>query len=270
MPAAWTANGAEIIFTSNRRGNSDVFRYDVKTESVTPLVTGPNEDVARALTPDGRWVLYTTRAEHEVVDSNTPWALMRVPVDGGTSQSLGPVPTRSELRCGSRPGSRCLLVEPIDNRLMFFELDPESGKQGKKLVELDPSPHEWWDFAWDLAPDGRWIAWIEPKENAPARLVLIDLDTKARREVELRSDETIGDIVWGQQGDFIYATGGGEGPLRRRWTKLLRLALDGSVVEIPSDAGDLGLGAPIPSPDGHSFVFSLLSSESAVWLLTNY
>jgi eukaryotic-like serine/threonine-protein kinase len=59
----WSADGREVIFTSSRSGNYDLFRKDVSSDQAEQrVVTLDSADYPRALSPDGKSLIYTQAA----------------------------------------------------------------------------------------------------------------------------------------------------------------------------------------------------------------
>ena len=63
-------------FSSDRNGNWDIFKQAIDPPSAEPLVTGPDDELAKGVTPDGLWLLYTIRKSG---DPSAPTKLMRMP-----------------------------------------------------------------------------------------------------------------------------------------------------------------------------------------------
>jgi WD40-like Beta Propeller Repeat len=53
---SFTRDGAAVFFTSARRGQMDIYRYDTATKSVTAVTTTPESEYSATLTPDGRYI----------------------------------------------------------------------------------------------------------------------------------------------------------------------------------------------------------------------
>lgn len=61
----FTYDGDAIIFSSDRgehgaKGWMNLFRYDLKTERISPYLTGPNNIRGPSFSPDGEWLAYTS------------------------------------------------------------------------------------------------------------------------------------------------------------------------------------------------------------------
>jgi Tol biopolymer transport system component len=63
LAPAWSADGKTILFTSDRRGERDVYRKDVAGQKPeTVVLSSPESKSLNALSPDGRMLIYDTGA----------------------------------------------------------------------------------------------------------------------------------------------------------------------------------------------------------------
>ena len=59
LSPAWAPWGGEIAFTTFKRGNPDLYLYDLKRAASYPFSTRPGLNTAPSYTPDGKWVACT-------------------------------------------------------------------------------------------------------------------------------------------------------------------------------------------------------------------
>lgn len=57
--AAWSPDGQQIVFQSDRNGTLDLYVVDLKTKVLAPLVVGPGHSAFPAWSPDGKSVVYS-------------------------------------------------------------------------------------------------------------------------------------------------------------------------------------------------------------------
>ena len=55
---AWSPDGSQIVFTSNRAGSPDIWRMPVGGGVATALTSGPGNDFQPRWSPDGAWVAF--------------------------------------------------------------------------------------------------------------------------------------------------------------------------------------------------------------------
>jgi Tol biopolymer transport system component len=79
VPLAWTADSKAVVFSSDRTGVWKLYRQALDQAQAEPLTTGPDENRFARLSPDGRWVLYSSRAR----DGTQFARYIRVSISGG-------------------------------------------------------------------------------------------------------------------------------------------------------------------------------------------
>jgi eukaryotic-like serine/threonine-protein kinase len=114
----WTPDGAQIVFSSNRRGPTNIFslRLD-RPDEPRPVFTSREWQFATSLTPDGRGVLYGE------VKADTGWDIWTQPLDGATA---------ARKLLGTPAHERYARLSP-DGRVMAFVSD-ESGRNEVYVV----------------------------------------------------------------------------------------------------------------------------------------
>jgi len=74
--------GRFIVYSSNRSGSFHIWRYDRRSNRYLQLTFGSGYDNSPTVSPDGRWIVYTS-------SSSTYRVLYKIPIDGGTPIRLG-------------------------------------------------------------------------------------------------------------------------------------------------------------------------------------
>ncbi len=268
FPSAWMPDGESLLFSSGRRGTTDIFRRRIGGRDAEAVVTGPGEEFSGRVSPDGRWILYSTQRDRMGIPSTDPRSMMRVPASGGSPEEVFVYRSHFDsIRCGSRPGSRCVVAEmPLEpdkktfrNQITFWELDPVKGK-GELLAQVDGSG------SWELSPDGRRIVWHYVSEGDWVRLGILTLDGEERQELVLEGQEQIGPPSWCATGDCLYAVSQQEGK-----AVLLRIDLEGRTEVIPQAGESIPLTSGLLlSPDGRRVAFAKRLEESSVWLIEGF
>jgi hypothetical protein len=207
------------------------------------------------LAPDSRTLLYAIRPDDA---EPSRYILMRVPLEGGTSEEVpigGPL---DEFRCALDPGKRCVLRTTTKGQdYTYYDLDPMRGK-GRELARTKWSPGILGD--WDISPDGTHIAM--PIHNShPARIRMVALEQKPsepkERDVVLEGLTDLRGLVWAADGDAWFVSMD-----TSIGNRLLYVHLDGRFQLL----GDIQ-GWGVPSPDGHRIAFLDRIVATNAWLI---
>jgi eukaryotic-like serine/threonine-protein kinase len=255
FPHSWTADGASIIFESNRNGllNYNLYRQSIDRRESEPLVVSPFVKVMAHLSPNGQWLLYRETRDH------VTWKVMRVPAQGGTPEPvLTDLNISGEFRCALQAGAQCVLRTVENDQFVFHTLDPRLGK-GRELARTSWSPTVVGD--WDLSPDGFEAAIPNhDSRDGKIRLIALDLDGTGieERTVLVSGLKNLNGIVWAADSRGWYVstqtTAGG---------LLAYVDVEGRVFNLletplPTYA--------VPSPDGRRIAFPMWSVSSNAWL----
>jgi TolB protein len=84
---AWHPERVQVVFASNRTGDTELFLYDVATQELTQLTDRPGSDGEPAWLPDGR-IVYTAWVNNTPqlrwLDLQSPDSVHAIPIDLGT------------------------------------------------------------------------------------------------------------------------------------------------------------------------------------------
>ena len=145
LSPAWAPWGTEIAFTTFKRGNPDIYLFDLRRSASYPFSTRPGLNTAPSYSPDGKWIACTLsrdgNAEVYLVsrDAQTARRLTRNPrIDSSPCFS----PTGREIVFTSdRGGSPQLYVmdaEGVNQRLLTregkYNDSPQWSPKGEKIT----------------------------------------------------------------------------------------------------------------------------------------
>ena len=163
LPYSWTPNGRELIYSQNNSdGNWDLMAVSVESGETRPVVRTPFYEYSGKVSPDGKWIAYTTeltgQPEVWVQPFPDPETGEVTPISNGGGMQPEWARDTSELFFMTVDASQLMSVPvpesfdtPWDVPEMLFELPfvPAGGKQSKR---------------YDVAPDGRFLM---IREDAP-------------------------------------------------------------------------------------------------------
>ncbi len=278
-PSAWTADSSAVVFNSKGHGHYGIYQQFLNRDSAEPVVeTLPGyrayvglKDVALPkISPDGKWVLYTTRDTLPVLSGLSGWTkLMRVLVSGGLPEVVMTGDFYGPPSCTHVPASLCVIAIPTKDQtaLIFTAFDPQTG-QNHELARMhadlagfavDSNSRD--QFAWSLSPEGRRIAFLD-KSGGPIRIM--SLDGKPEQEVKVAGWHMLDSVNWTTNGKGLYVSGH-----TLRGSVLLYTDLRGNPQVLWIQEGGYETYA-IPSPDGRHLAIKSWTLDSNIWMMENF
>lgn len=250
---AWTPDGTQVIFSSNRNGTLDLFKQRPDSDVAEPFVVAPGNQLLARVTSDGQWVLYTDD------QPNKPTQIMRIPLAGGRPEQVVTLPAGLggvSLHCPYHGG--CVLIEHsprTDLPSVVFVLDPIRGRQ-QELTQLPAgSPGA------ALTADGEYFAYIMPEEKGIRNHIrLVPLHRNPPREIVVKNAVLLDSLDPFPTGGFLSREGATPPPT------LLFIAENGNASVLwRTQQGDVF--PAIPSPDGKHLAINMWTHQSNVWLI---
>jgi serine/threonine protein kinase len=182
-----------IVYSSNCAAGGAAFnlwQLDTKTGQRLQLTSGSNFDQHPDVTPDGRWIVYTSWP------SNVP-SLWKIPVGGGT-----PVPIfhpQAWNPAVSPDGTRlaCQVRENYDGRWRVAVLSLSDGSLQNEFPQMPTeSPVRW-------SPDGRALDYVDTRDGH-SNLWRQPLNSgRPRQLTRFLSAEHVQDFAWSRNGDKL-------------------------------------------------------------------
>jgi eukaryotic-like serine/threonine-protein kinase len=266
FPSAWTADSKALLLSYRHNGAMGLFKQNIGEEFAQPVSTGPlNASLAR-LSPDGAWILY---AGVPRTPPNTPARLMRVPVNGGDSETVLEMHDWIDIWC-SRGTAGCVVVERSQDRklLSVTAFDPMKGRGKLLRTTRLTAVQEYTNynfFAEALSPDGSTFAVTRNGENE-THIQLLSLLNGSDREITVKGWVNFVGLDWSVDGKGLYC-----GSVSPQGRTLLYVDLKGAARILRQYKGIGGGGIwGVPSPDGRSIAILGGNVNSNVWMLGGF
>jgi serine/threonine protein kinase len=274
-PTSWTSDNNAIIFESFQDGRWQVFKQSLNSDTADPIETGIDEDVLDArLSADGAGIFYV--AVSRGAGPSQMRRLMSIQLSGGTPKLVMSANTYGGPRCSRSPSTVCAIAEQTPDReqLVFTEFDRES--RGRELLRFKTDPKSYFDYVWDLSPDGTRIAVLKGSEN---RITILSLRGERPHEITVSNWSELQSVDWESGGEELLASSH-----TRDGVVLLRVDQRGRAHVVWEHKGSiapwnwppskwlLGPSAPwaVPSPDGHHIAIYEWNMNANMWMMQNF
>ena len=254
-PYGWTADGKSILFTSDRAGQSQLFRQRIDQPAPDLLVGGKDAITIARPSPDGTQVFYIVVPHGEKGQSQM--RLMRVPTSGGAPQLIFQRETIDNFQCATLPAKLCIFGIATARENRFVQFDPVSGQQTPLGFAVQGTKYNW-----TLSPDGKTIAlaqWRRPE------IQLVSTKDGSSRTLRLDSEMGVSSLDWAADGQSVWASSS----TFTGTQALLNIDLRGRVHQLFQDP-DKDVGWAIPSMDGRHIAFWEAGGSSNAWVLKGF
>jgi eukaryotic-like serine/threonine-protein kinase len=259
LPGAWTRDGRGVLFSSDRHGQSDIFKQALDQESAEPVVLGPDNKHDPVLTPDDNLLLYI----QDVAGSGE--RIMRVPQSGGSPEIVLEGKGINTLRCSRSPASVCVYGEegPERRECIFYAFDPMKGK-GSELSRVTlKQPID--RYFWDLSHDGSCLAFTQYLRGSQTHIQILPLSRGDAKDLVIKRDMQPTSLDWAiDDMGFLVGSCTPAGAL-------FFVDFSGRSDELWKSVAIYGLGPRgIPSPDGRYLAMLGWATDNNVWMLENF
>ena len=259
-PNDWTADSKAILFWSDRNGNSGIFKQAVDQDSAEPIITGPENDMAPRLSPDGSWILYAV-VPKDVEPPVLPSVLthiMRAPASGGPTQLVMESRGYDFHSCSIRPGGPCVVAEQTADlkQFVFTVFDPIKGR-GREVGRVGTLP-----VGWNISPDGSMLAVVTGKAHQN-QIRIFSVPGGAAHDLTVQGWSNLQILNWLADGKSM--TVSSQTP---HACKLLHVDLQGNAHPLWEQRASVCFA--VASRDGRYLALSGSSSNSNVWMIENF
>jgi serine/threonine protein kinase/Tol biopolymer transport system component len=258
LPAAWTLDSKNLVFTSDRNGRWGIFKQRLDRDTAELVATMPEGVEEARISPDGAWALLVvpTKTSGPSGAAN----LMRVSMTGGSPQSVLSAAIYDRPSCSRSPATLCALAERTGDhkQIIFTAFDPMKGR-GHELTRLDIETDA--AYTWDLSPDATRIAAL--KLNG-GRIHVLSLTGQPAKEITVKGWSGLQCVDWTADGTGLYVSSAG-----KESSVLLYVDLQGNARVIWQHGGWGGTRG-VPSPDGRRLAMLGSTHIGNVWMIENF
>jgi Tol biopolymer transport system component len=258
-------DGRSVLVSIGRETLANLYTLPVSVGPPRPLTTFDAFSVGGAWSPDGQRVAF----------ASTEGGKARVWIVGARGDAARPVSSgrlSESFEVAWSPGPRILYQQAGNQN--YYELNPDTGEE--RLLVKDSSVG--WVFSPVYSRDGRYVAVMWSRR--PARGIwVIDTITGEERLVYQTSALSARPIGWSPDGSRIYVSEAGKVTYRGLMLPVGETTSDARILTVSLTGGKVQTVAKLPfdevgtvsmSPDARTFVFSVYSSRSDVWIVDNF
>jgi serine/threonine protein kinase len=265
----WTADGKAVIVVQNRTDHYGLYKQRSDSETPEPIVSSAAGGIASyaTTTPDSKWIfalIYPVSEGRVLERPNVPLPVVRIPLAGGTPETILRVSRPAPVSCARPPASLCVIVEQSDDRkqMIVSALDAIEGR-GTELARFDLARDV--ELFTDnlicaLSADGTRLALARSPESP---VEIYSLRGQLIQKVSSGSLGRVFGVTWAadQKGLFL---------LRKveDGNELLHMDLKGHLQSLRKCLGWACFG--FPSPDGRHLAVVENNQSMNMWMMENF
>jgi len=250
------APDGRIVYTVNTQGTNDIWIMNADGTNQRPLATDPSEDQLPNVTPDGRYVVFSSER------AGFP-SLWRMDLDGGNLKQL--TFGQEDYMQNFSPDGRWILFDSWrSGRRTPWKVSIDGGEPTQVIDKFTSSPQ--------LSPDGKWIAAYFQDEQAgsPWRIMIAPFDgsgsIKVIDPVAAADRMSIGvGVTWAPGGRSIWYVNTRDGT-----ANLYSQSIDGGPPKQLTKFTDNDVGIFNFSRDGKTIAFTRGTVRSDVVLISDF
>jgi hypothetical protein len=259
----WTADGKTLIVEHLERDHYQISKQSLSGDMPESVVTGGTGWAERAIiSPDGKWIILQVK-QAEVVPFKTILPVMRVPIAGGTPESIFTVREGAWIMCARPPSNLCVVAEATENLkdMTVTAFDPVKGR-GSELARftLDEPPFLG-ELLCYLSPDGSRLA-VARSPTGP--IEIHSLRGHQTLTIPTAGLDPLAYIKWAADGKGLFVSTHKPGSL-----EILHLDLRGKATVIWKCNQPWTCSAN-PSPDGRHLAIREVEQNANIFMMENF
>jgi len=265
----WTADSKSVIVAHNLRDHYGFYKQALDSDRQEPLVSSAGGGVVAlaGATPDNKWIiaLIWPAVEGRVEERpSVPLPLVRIPLTGGTPETILELSRPAFISCTRPPLNRCVIAESSeDHRQMIVSaLDAIKGR-GAELARFNLARDV--DVLVEnlicaISPDGNRLAFARSPESP---IEIYTLSDQKIRKVTSQSFGQLAGLVWAPDQSGFFITRKAEDG-----TEMLHLDFQWHLGSLRKC---FGWGCfPVPSPDGRHLAIIDNTESTNMWMMENF
>ena len=182
------SGGKSIVFASNRAGYFHIWRFDADSNRLQQLSYGTTYDSHPSVSPDGRWVIYTSWS------LNVPH-LRKVPITGGDSVQVSGYNAQDPQISPDGHSILCYLQSPATGK-WSQAIIPFGGTGMMRLLPEVSAPLSW-------SPEGDSISTVRTDTRGVSNVWRIPLNGREPDRLTAFEDQSILAFAWSPSGDRL-------------------------------------------------------------------
>jgi Tol biopolymer transport system component len=176
-----SSDGRDVVYAVNQHGHINIWRIDY--DGSNPLqLTGGNYDIQPRCSADGKWVVYVSR------DGGAAFALMKVPIEGGTPVRL----EQSAWLPALSPDGKWIAYSSQYAPPWNLVVIPFEGGPPVKVFENQGGPVQW-------SADSRALTWVKTSGGV-SNLWSQPLAGGIPKQITHFGADWIADFAWSRDG----------------------------------------------------------------------
>jgi TolB protein len=176
--AAWSPDGTEIAFSSNRRTygyDNEIFVIDLTTDKISQVTNTQGANVHPTWSPDGKKLCFMS-------SRNNAWDLFTQDLETGELLQLTRDSAMASFPQWSPQGDKIIFSSDVDGNMDLYTIEPN----GENLVRLTQNPGIDEMASW--SQDGKWIV-FQSDRDGDNDLYMMNLDDLETRNITQDEDQ---------------------------------------------------------------------------------